>query len=1355
MLVGEEDKRAMDLGIVKPVGIIEQMTGAYLDYSMSVIVSRALPDVRDGLKPVHRRVLFAMEGMGLQANRSFRKCAGIVGEVLKEYHPHGDAAVYDTLVRLAQPWNMRYPLVLGQGNFGCFTADTKVALLDGTEKTFAELAELPAEEVFHVYSVDSGGRVVVAEGRNARVTRHDAELVEVTLDSGATIRCTPDHRFMLRDGTYKQAQHLSPDDSLMPAYFDTAPVKQGLNAYLRIQQPQTGDYEFVHHLADAFNAERGLALAFTGPFVRHHVNFNRFDNRPSNVVRMDFLAHLHLHAERVRELWEDLTFRTVQRAAVRRYYDEHPIARRVRRERMVAQNRSADFPKVNGPRIAARNRARLAADPAARAQISERMRMLWQDPEYRERMSQALRGIEKRPLTIEQRREVSRVVSAKSREMWGDDAKRAEIVVAITRAMSSATVRATLSARSCASWRRPEYRAKFGAAHFSRMARAAWAKPTALAIHREKIARQWEQAAFREVQRARVAASNSRRLGQNPQMMRELSHLSAESLRRNWSDSAYRRRVMRTKIAGYVARLLHEMPASQVTPQVYLRRRDANWIPAWDKAVSYFESADEMLQVAAHYNHRVVSVRPLAERAEVYDLTVPEHHNFLLAAGVFVHNSVDDDPAAAMRYTEAKMSVIAAELLADIDKDTVDFQPNYDGHGTEPTVLPARLPNLLLNGAAGIAVGMATNIPPHNLREVCDGIVYLIDHPDATIEDLGRIIRGPDFPTGGIIQGREGIRNAYASGRGRIVVRAKAHTEETERGKISIVVTELPYQVNKAELVKKIAELARDKKIDGITDVRDESDRQGIRVVIDLRRDARSLSVLNHLFKYTAMQTSFGANVLALVDRQPRILTLKQILQHYITYREQVISRRTRFDLAKAEARQHILLGLTIALDHLDEVIDTIRRSQSRETASNNLQSKFKLSEEQAKAVLDMQLGRLAALERRKIQDELAEVRVTIAQLQKILASITEVRSLIKQDLTELKEKYGDPRRTEIQEDEPGEFKEEDLIANDEVVVTLTQNGYIKRGPVNGYRAQRRGGKGSRGIATHEDDAVGHLLTAHAHDSLLFFTDRGRVFQLKAYALPDVGRQAKGEHIRNLISIDQSELVTAVVCVPKFHSRDFMIMATRRGEVKKTSLDEFAVVRSLGLIAMDLEPGDGLVGARLVGAHDQVLLITECGQAIRFEVPDLRSASRTSGGVRGIRLEANDSVVSLCAVVPNSELLVVTTHGYGKRTPIAEYPTHGRGGGGVITARLTDKTGVVASARILTEADRDLMLISADGTVIRTDWKSVAQCGRPTQGVRLMNIAHGDRVVATATMMGDDEEDIADIQLEDGDESDE
>jgi len=1345
----------MELGIVKPVGIVNEMTDAYLAYSMSVIVSRALPDVRDGLKPVHRRVLYAMDQMGLQANRSARKSAGVVGEVLKEYHPHGDASVYDTLVRLTQPWNMRYPLALGQGNFGCFTGDTKIKLLDGTEKTFAELAELAPDETFYVYSVNADGKIVVGEGRNARITRRDAELVAVELDSGETIRCTPDHRFMLRDGSYKQAQDLTADDSLMPGYFDTAKVRERTNDYLRVMQPTTGDYEFVHHVADAFNVARGLAPTFNGPFVRHHKNFNRHDNRPTNIQRMDFLAHLHLHAEQIGSLWADPRFRAAQRNGVKRYYDRHPEVRQQRKERMSIQNRQPAFRQGNGQRIAPRLRTFYASNPEKRVQISERMKALWQDSDYRDRMSVALKGLDKRPLTVEQRQAVSRIVSEKSRQMWGDDAKRAEIVAAIVKAMSDEALRKRMSARSRAYWRDPEYRAKFGDHHFSRMAHALWEKPETRELHREKIEAQWEQEDFREAQRRGVQASNLRRMAENPSFMEELSQKSAEALREHWRDEEYRRQVMRQRISKYVFRLLHDCAGSAITPELYQSHRDARWIPNYDKAIVYFDSLDEMVEVASHYNHRIVAVRHLAERADVYDITVEEHHNFLVAAGVFVHNSIDDDPAAAMRYTEAKLSVIAAELLVDIDRDTVDFNPTYDGHSKEPSVLPARLPNLLLNGAAGIAVGMATNIPPHNLRELCDGITHMIDHPDATIEDLGRIVRGPDFPTGGTIQGREGIRSAYSTGRGRIIVRAKAHTEETERGKVSIIVTELPYQVNKADLVKKIAELARDKKVDGITDVRDESDRQGIRVVIDLRRDARHVSVLNQLFKYTSMQTTFGANMLALVDGQPRTLTVKAIIQHYISYREIVITRRTKFDLAKAEARRHILEGLTIALENLDAVIETIRRSQNRETASNNLQVRFKLSEEQAKAILDMQLGRLAALERRRIQDELGEVTATIANLQKILANVDEVRAIIKADLADLKEKYGDPRRTEIVDAEAADFTEEDLIPNDEVIVTLTQNGYIKRIGTGAYRAQRRGGKGARGMTTHEDDIVRHLLSVHAHDSLLFFTNRGRVFQLKAYALPDVGRNAKGDHIRNLIGIDQDETITAVVCVPKFVARDYMIMATKRGEVKKTSLDEFAVVRSLGLIAMDLEPGDELVGARLVSASDSVLLVTERGQAIRFEVQELRAASRTSGGVRGVRLDGADNVVQLCVAQDDAELIVVTTNGYGKRTPIAEYPVQGRGGGGVITARLTDKTGSIAAARTLTEEDRDLMIISAEGTALRTDWHSIAQSSRPTQGVRIMNMPAGDRVVAITTLYDDEDETFQPVMLSDLQEGDE
>jgi len=721
----------------------------------------------------------------------------------------------------------------------------------------------------------------------------------------------------------------------------------------------------------------------------------------------------------------------------------------------------------------------------------------------------------------------------------------------------------------------------------------------------------------------------------------------------------------------------------------------------------------------------------LVRMAQPWSMRYP----LILGQGNF--GSQDDDPPAAMRYTEAKMAAIADELIRDIDKDTVDFTPNYDNQTEEPTVLPARLPNLLLNGSTGIAVGMATNIPPHNLIEVCNGIAYLIDHPDATTEELAHIIRGPDFPTGGIIHGREGIRNMYANGRGRIVLRARTHIEEAERGRMNLIVTELPYQVNKADLVKKIAELVRDKKIDGISEVRDESDRQGMRMFMELKRDASYESVLNSLYKYTAMQTAFNANMLALVDQQPQTLTLKKFLQHYVTHREIVLTRRTRYELAKAEARKHILEGLKIALDNLDAVIQIIRSSQSAyDDGLAKLREQFGFSEEQGKAILDMRLARLAALERQKIEDELQQLLKNIAYYNLLLSNINEIRNLIKADLEELKEKYGDPRRTEIINVEASEFSDEDLIANEEVVVTLTEKGYIKRLPSNTYRAQRRGGRGVTGMVTREDDTVRHLVVTHAHDSLLFFTDRGRVFQLKVYDLPDVSRTAKGEHMINLIAIEQRERVTAIVAVPKGVSRDLMIVATKKGEVKKTAMSEFEVVRRQGLIAMNLEEDDELIGAKSAHIGDDILLISTQGQAIRFCVDDLRLASRTSGGVRGIRLAPDDTVVSLNLAQPNSELLIVNECGYSKRTPIDEYPRQGRGGGGVITSKVTDKTGRVVAARVITELDSDLMVISASGVVIRTDVGTIKTAGRATQGVILMNLDEGDTVVAVSTTNG-------------------
>ncbi len=725
----------------------------------------------------------------------------------------------------------------------------------------------------------------------------------------------------------------------------------------------------------------------------------------------------------------------------------------------------------------------------------------------------------------------------------------------------------------------------------------------------------------------------------------------------------------------------------------------------------------------------------------VYDAMVRMAQDFSmrypLVDGQGNFGSVDNDPPAAMRYTEARLARIAEEMLVDIEKDTVDFMPNFDDSLEEPRVLPTRLPNLLLNGSAGIAVGMATNIPPHNLGEVCDAISYLIDHPKATIEELAKFVKGPDFPTASIIQGSEGIRNAYATGHGKVVVRAKAHISDIKgTGRRQIVVNELPYQTNKAALVEAIAELVRSKRIEGISDLRDESDRQGMRVVIELKREAQPQQILNNLYKYTAMQSSFFVNMLALVDGQPRVISLREALQHYVDFRHEVITRRSRYDLKQAKARAHILEGLRIALGNIDRIISTIRKSETAEAARKSLMSGFGLTQIQAQAILDMQLRRLANLERQKILDEYTEVVKTIAYLEDLLKNPRRILLLIREEVTELKSKYGDERRTSILEQGVLDFTEEDLIPHERVVVTLSSRGFIKRIPSRNYTPQHRGGKGIIGQVTRETDAVMLLTIADTHDDLFFFTDRGKVFYLKCHEIPSgSSRTSKGLAIINLLSIVEGERVTSMAATTGLMPDTYMVMATKLGEIKKTSVDKFAVVRSSGLISMDLAPGDELVSVCMATDKDDVILITQKGQSIRFGVSSLRAASRTSGGVRAIRLAKDDGVVSIDKAVADAYLLVVTAGGYGKITPIAQYPRQHRAGSGVRTFKIVDKSGDVVAARVVSLKEQ-VMLISAEGMVTRTPVKEkdprqgISTQGRSTQGVRLMSLDEGDQLVA-------------------------
>lgn len=722
--------------------------------------------------------------------------------------------------------------------------------------------------------------------------------------------------------------------------------------------------------------------------------------------------------------------------------------------------------------------------------------------------------------------------------------------------------------------------------------------------------------------------------------------------------------------------------------------------------------------------------------SSVYDAIVRMAQDFsmryMLADGHGNFGSVDGDPAAAMRYTEVRMSKVAELMLQDIDKDTVEFLPNYDESLKEPSVLPAKFPQLLVNGTSGIAVGMATNIPPHNMGEVIDGTLMLIDNPEATVDELMTVIKGPDFPTAGLILGKEGIRQAYTTGRGVIKMRANAHIETMSNGKPRIVVTELPYQVNKARLVEKIAQLVRDKQIEGITDLRDESDRNGMRVVVDLRRDSNPNVILNQLYKHTQLQDSFGVIMLALVDGKPKVLNLKEVLHYYIKHQEDVITRRTRYDLAKAEARAHILEGLTIALDNLDAVITTIRESRTADIAREALINSFKLTEKQAQAILDLRLQRLTGLEREKIEEEYQETLKAIEEYKAILADENRILGIIKDELTQVKNKYGDARRTKLTID-TSEINVEDLIAEEDVVITLTHNNYIKRMPLDTYRRQNRGGKGVKGMGTKETDFVENMLITTTHHTILFFTTRGRVYNLKAYEIAEASRQAKGTAIINLLQLDKGEKITAVIQVKGFDPDRYLFMATRKGIVKKTSLSEFSNLRKAGLYAINLDDDDDLIGVRFTDGESYLMLGTKGGKAIAFSEDDVRAMGRVARGVRGIKLGPDDEVVGMDVLTHNAEVLTVTEGGYGKRTPTEEYRSQTRGGKGLINMKVTDKTGYVVGIKVV-RPEQELMLITTDGIVIRTNVHEISVISRNTQGVKLMTTAENDRVASMATL---------------------
>ena len=757
-------------------------------------------------------------------------------------------------------------------------------------------------------------------------------------------------------------------------------------------------------------------------------------------------------------------------------------------------------------------------------------------------------------------------------------------------------------------------------------------------------------------------------------------------------------------------RILYAMNESGITPQ---RPHAKSARTVGDVIGKYHPHGD-----SAVYDTMVRLAQPFSMRVPLVD----GHGNF---------GSIDGDSAAAMRYTEARLDKPAMELLRDLDKETVDFQPNYDESLQEPVVLPSRFPNLLVNGSSGIAVGMATNIPPHNLGEAIDATCMMIDNPDCTVDDLMKVLPGPDFPTGGIIMGRKGIRDAYETGKGSLTIRSKCRIEEGKNGKHSIVVSEIPYQVNRTNLLKKIADLIRDKKLPEVSNVHDGADRHGIDIIIELKQNAIPQVVLNKLYKHTQLQVGFGCNMLALVNGVPRVLSLKEILHYYILHQEEVVERRTRYDLAKAEARAHILEGFVIALDNIDEVIQIIRSSNTDREAKDVLMERFKLSEKQSEAILEMKLRRLTGLEREKIEAELKELREKIDYYKRLLSDKDLVKQVIKEELTEIKEKFSSARITKIT-DEAKDLDVEDLIAEEEVAITVTKAGYVKRLPVATYRQQKRGGKGMQGVNLKEADFVEHLFISSTHAYLLFFSSRGRVYRLKAYEIPEASRHARGTAIVNVLPLEKGETIAAVIATKDFPEDEYLMFATSSGMVKKTSMKLYDRTRRDGLIAINLKENDTLISVQRVAEGEKVMMVSSAGKAIMWDESEVRAMGRDTMGVRGMTVNADARVLGMEIARPGTELLVITELGYGKRTPVEEYPSHHRGGQGVYTITMTAKKGLLSAMKIVEEND-EIMIITEEGVVVRTPVSGVSQLGRSTQGVHVMNVAGKDKVSAVAT----------------------
>jgi len=1224
-------------GNVEPRALEEEMRTAYLDYAMSVIVGRALPDVRDGLKPVHRRVLYAMNELGLGPTRSYAKCAKIVGEVMGNYHPHGDSAIYDTLVRMAQEFSMRNELVDGQGNFGsvdddpaaamryCVTGNTRVRTGTGTVRidALAPAAAPNSDAPLNVEVLDRLGRPVRAStvfhsGEHPTLRLRTAEGYELTGTDNHPVLCLLDMAGVPLL-MWKLLSEIVPGERVLLHRTPTT-VDGSLDDRARM----------LAVLAGAFVSE--------GWFGSNRAGFNNVDR--------DFFD------------------------AVIDAYDEIVGGPRYVYSRTIRSGSLCHELDVQ-------NLAALRSSPLAEMEgrTSEHKCV----PEFVWCGSPGLKRVFLQAL------------------FEGDGS---------CSLLPRSTIQVSYSTRSPDLARDvQQLLLEFGV--ISRLSRSARGEIKVVLTNRRDARLFAERVGFLGAKQLKLEAV----LARIPATSRALSHDHVPHL------------------ASYI----RSDGGSTFAERDWLRRHNVDRIERWESgstAILERISSQEVRDVIAplvsgdYYYAKVASVEPAGVQP-VYSLRVDTDDHSFLTNGFVSHN------------TEARLARIATEMLRDLDMDTVDFVANYDGSRREPLVLPARFPNLLVNGSSGIAVGMATNIPPHNLREVIAATIAYIDDPEIDTVGLMRHIKGPDFPTGGIILGHGGIKDAYETGRGRVRVQARAHIEPLTHGKEAIVVTELPFMVKKGgegHLMTKVAVLVNDKRIPEISDLIDQSDKRGMRLVIELKRDAIPKVVLNKLYKHTPMQTTFGVNMVALVDNVPRTLNLRAVIHNYVTHQREVIVRRTKHELSEKEARAHILEGLLTALEHLDEIIELIRASRDREAAREQLVARFDLSPIQASAILDLRLSQLTALEADSIKQEHADVTERIAELRAILGDESRVMAVIKEELTEISERFGDERRTEISHSED-EIDIEDLIADQQMVITITQSGYVKSLPLATYRQQQRGGRGVTGMDMKDGDFIEHLFVCSSHDYLLFFSNRGKVYRSKVYELPEAQRTAKGRALVNILPLREGERIQAVVSTRDFTETQFLVFATRTGTVKKTELQAYNTpIKADGIIAINIRDDDELLAVRAVDPDDEIIMVSRAGLTVRFAESDARSMGRDTTGVRGMDVGKDGRVIAMDVARDDMDLLVVTENGYGKRTQISQYRKTNRGAKGVKTIGLTEQKGALAGALVVRE-HQELVFISVGGMVQRTAAGGISQQGRSATGVRVMNLKDDDVVSAVALVV--------------------